>query len=119
MTDISEKNLRKRLSWIDDARAGLVSAIGEDVVSATVHIHTTVDPLRLILKIALKRQIEKATRAPLREWLRIHAEADGCELPIINIGKRSITAELLIKHRLRRDHVSKKPSTKRFSRRPR
>lgn len=121
MANVKDKIKRERLKWVDPARTGILSAIGEDVVDPTFKVFPTVDPLKHVLKITLRRPISKETRPHLRTYLRLRAEQEGCELPIIRITDRWIQAEVLIGHRVwSRDEKGKfKKAPRRFERRPR
>jgi len=89
---------RQRLDWVELARAGIVSAVGE-VVDPTFKVVPTVDPLKFILKITLRHPLQKNTRAPLRTYLRCWAKQYGCDVPIVNIGPSRVQAEVLTRER--------------------
>lgn len=99
MPTANQKTLRDRLSWVESARQGILSAIGDDVVDTRFTVHPTVDPLKLILKVTLRRPLAKNTKGHLRTYLRCHAESNGCELPTIKIKDSWIQAEVLIQSR--------------------
>ncbi len=120
MDHVSKKIIEKRFTWLEPARQGIIRAIGDPVIHEKMSIFSTVDPIRFILKLGLTRKISKATRDPLRTYLRCWAEMEGCELPIINITDRRIQAEVLIQHRhWERDAYGKFKGGRRFERRPR
>jgi hypothetical protein len=97
--DFGDKRLaQQRLAWVEHARAGIVSAIG-DVVDPTFKVIPTVDPLRFILKISLNHPLQKNTRAPLRTYIRVWAQQFGCDVPQINIGPQRVQAEVLTRER--------------------
>jgi hypothetical protein len=113
----SQKVIEKRFTWVEPARQGIVRAIGDPIIHETVGILPTVDPIRFILKLQLSRKLGKATRSPLRTYLRCWAEMEGCDLPIINITDRYIQAEVLIKHRQwERDTHGRFKGSRRFER---
>ena len=99
MTDSSQRMARERLSWIEDLRIGILGAVGEDVVSPQFQAFPTVDPLKFLVKITLRRPLAKKTREPLRAYFRCQAEKHGCEAPIIRITDQWIQAEVLTVHR--------------------
>lgn len=99
-TPVSRQIVLKRIEWVEQARQDLLMALGEDIMQPTIHVVPTVDPLRFILKITLKRPIQKGTREHLRMFLRSVAEEHACELPVINITDHWIQAELLIQQRV-------------------
>jgi hypothetical protein len=112
--------IRKRIEWVEGARTDLLMAIGEDVMSPTIHVASTVDPLKFILKIDLKRPLQDGTREHLRRFLRCIAEDNGCELPIIRITERWIQAELLIQQRVwERNALGRFKGARRFESRSR
>ena len=121
MTYASQKMSRKRLSWVEDARLGVLRAIGDDVINPQFLAFPTVDPLKFILKITLKHPLAKGTREPLRQYLRYWAEQNGCELPIIRINTFWVQAEILTQARVwSRDAKGKfQKGGKRFTCRPR
>lgn len=121
MTYASRKSAQERLSWVEDARQGILRAIGDDVVHPQFLAFPTVDPLKFMLKITLNRPLAKGTREPFRSYLRCWAEQQGCEVPIIRINDFWIQAEVLIQHRhWSRDAKGKfQKGGKRFTRRPR
>jgi hypothetical protein len=117
VSTVTQNIARKRLSWVDDARKGILQACGDDVVSETFHVFPTVDPIRFILKIPLKFPIGKNTRAPLRTYLRCWAEDHGCDVPVIRINDRHIQAEVLTQTRVwHRDQKGRFKPQKRFER---
>jgi hypothetical protein len=95
MSSASQKSAKERLSWVEGARQGILSAIGDDIVQPQFKVFPTVDPLRFILKVTLSRPLAKKTREHFRAYLRCHAERHGCELPIIRITDQWIQAEVL------------------------
>jgi len=121
MPNVNRKAIRERLSWVEPARLGLLSALGDDVMNPRIRVAQTVDPLKLILSVALRRPLEKGTRPHLRTYLRCYAEAHGCELPIIRITNTRVQAEVLIQQRRwnRNADGRFKKGGKRFERRPR
>lgn len=121
MTTSSQAAARERLSWVDDARQGILRAIGDDVINPNFKAFPTVDPIKHILKITLRLPLSKSTRSHLRAYLRCWAEMNGCEVPIIRITDKHIQAEVLTKHRYWRRNAQGrfKPGGKRFIRRPR
>ena len=120
MDHVSKKIIEKRLTWLEPARQGIIRAIGDPVIEERMGIFPTVDPIRLILKLRLTRKLSKATREPLRTYLRCWAEMEGCELPIINITDHYVQAEVLIGHRhWSRDAQGRFTGGRRFERRPR
>lgn len=119
---VSQDINRKRLRWIEHARQGILRALEEDMVDPEFRAHSTVDPLRFILKVTLRAPFGKELRESFRTYLRCWAEEFGCELPIINIKKNSVQAEVLTKQRhWSRDELGrfKNKTTRRFERRPR
>jgi hypothetical protein len=116
----SRKAARERLSWVEDARQGILRAIG-DVVHERFRAHPTVDPLKYLLRITLRYPLAKATRPHLRMYLRCMAETKGCEVPIIRITDKWIQAEVLTKSRYwSRDAQGRFiKGGRRFERRPR
>lgn len=90
---------QERLRWLEDARQGLIRALGEGIVEPNISIFTTVDPIKFILKIKLLIPLGKGTRNPLRTYLRCWAKNNACELPTINIDNKRIQAELLTTRR--------------------
>jgi hypothetical protein len=120
MDHVNKKIIKKRFTWLEPARQGIIRAIGDPVIHEKMSILPTVDPIRLILKLRLTRKIGKATREPLRTYLRCWAEMEGCELPIININDNCIQAEVLIQHRhWERDAHGRFKGGRRFERRSR
>ena len=121
MSIVSREIATKRLSWVEDARQGILSAIGDDLIHPQFQVFPTVDPIKFVLKITLLAPLRKETREPLREYLRYWAEKHDCELPIIRITDRWVQAEVLTRHRhMERDlHGRFKKGGKRFVRRPR
>jgi len=120
MSKVSQDILRKRLSWVENARQGMLRAMGDDFVDPTFQIFPTVDPIRVILKITLRMPVRKETREPIRQYLRYWAEENGCELPVIRIEDTHIQAEVLIQHRhWSKEHGRPNKFGKRFVRRPR
>ena len=120
MNTVQKKAARKRLHWVELARQGILEAIDEDVVAPTFRVVETVDPIRFHLKITLRMPLAKGTRAPLRTYLRCWARAFGCEVPIINITKRWVQAEVLTRSRVwSRDAKGKFKGGHRFERRSR
>jgi len=91
---------RNRFQWVEMARLGIVSALGDDVVSARFMVYPTVDPLRFILKITLHMPLVKGTRAPLRSYLRAWASEFSCDITTIDIQPRYIQAEVLTQSRV-------------------
>lgn len=96
---------KHRLSWIENARQGLLGALGEDVMSPTVEVRHTIDPLKFILTITLLHPLAKGSREPVRVYLRGWAEMLDCHLPVINITDKLIRAEVLTEHRFTRKNV--------------
>ena len=90
---------QERLRWLEDARQGLIRALGDGIIDPNISIFTTVDPIKFIMKIKLLIPLGKGTRNPLRTYLRCWAKNSECELPTINIDNRRIQAELLTKRR--------------------
>jgi hypothetical protein len=120
MNAVQKKAAQKRLQWVEHARLGILSACGEDVVAPTFSVHPTVDPIRFILKITLRVPIAKGTREPLRTYIRCWAGEFDCEVPIFNITKRWIQAEVLTAQRVwSRDAKGKFKGGRRFERRTR
>jgi len=118
----SKKHLAKtRLQWVEHARLGILSAVGEDVVKPQFRVFSTVDPLRFILSINLTLPLAKNTRKPLRDYIRAWAEEFGCEVPVIDIQNSRVQAEVLTKERVwSRDAKGKfTKGARRFERRPR
>jgi len=102
------KIARKRLEWVDHARAGILRAVGDDIVSTNFQVFPTVDPIKFILKIQLIRPLGKDTRKPLRKYIRCWAKEWDCDLPRIDIDNKKITAEVFTKRRhYRRDAKGK------------
>jgi len=118
MPNVTRSAIRRRLAWVESARLGLISALGDDVMHSRVRVTPTVDPLKLILSVALKIPLAKGTRPHLRTYLRCHAEMHGCELPIIRITDKRVQAEVLIESRYKpRDHLGRfKKRGRRFER---
>jgi hypothetical protein len=121
MTTSSQKAARDRLSWVEDARQGILRAIGDDVVQPLFKAHPTVDPLKYILRITLRHPLAKETRPHIRAYLRCMADATGCDVPVIRITDQWIQAEVLTVHRYwsRDDQGRFKKRPKRFERRSR
>ena len=94
-----ERLARKRLGWIEHARLGIISALGDDMVDSQFKAFPTVDPLRFILKIPLHLPIPKDARGPLRTYLRCWADEYKCDVGPIRITKRWIQAEVLTQER--------------------
>ena len=118
--DHVSKRILDRFTWVEPARQGIIRAIGDPIIHEKVGIFPTVDPIRLILKMSLRRRLHKGTRQPLRTYLRCWAEMEGCEVPIININDSCIQAEVLIQHRFwSRDAHGRFKGGRRFERRPR
>jgi hypothetical protein len=115
MNPVTQERIKKRLKWVDSARGGITRACG-DTVNPRFDIFPTVDPLRFILKIALRHPLGKSTRKPLRAYLRYWAEDNGCDIPRIRINDRYIQAEILTDGRVwRRDPFGRfKKKPKRF-----
>lgn len=116
-----EKLARQRLQWVEHARLGILSAVGDDVVHPQFQVFPTVDPLRFILKITLLLPIGKATREPLRAYLRAWAQEFSCDVPIIDIHNGWIQAEVLTQQRTwsRDGKTGQFKGGQRFVRRPR
>ena len=100
MTHASQKMLKERLSWVEGARQGILRALDDEIVNPRFSVFPTVDPLRCILKITLKRPLAKATIPHLRRYLRCWAEQHGCELPIIRVNDGWVQAEVLTQQRV-------------------
>ena len=96
----AQKMLKERLAWVEPARLGILSAIGEDMVHPQFKVYPTVDPLKVMLKIILLHPLSNKTRKHLRDYIRCRAESHGCDVPIINIHDRNIYAEVLLKTRV-------------------
>ena len=120
MPSPSQQSAMRRLSWIEDARQGILRAV-DDVVHEQFKAHPTVDPLKYILRITLRYPLAKATRPYLRQYLRCMAESNGCELPVISITDKWIQAEVLTRSRFwSRDAKGRfQKGGKRFERRSR
>lgn len=120
MSIVSQEINAKRLSWVESARQGILSAIGDDFIHPQFQVFPTVDPIRFILKITLLVPLRKETKEALRDYLRGWAEEHDCELPVIRITNQWVQAEVLTRHRhLERDqHGRFKKGGKRFVRRP-
>jgi hypothetical protein len=115
-----ERLARERLEWVELARRGILDAVGDDVVHPEFQVFPTVDPLRFILKITLLRPLGKATREPLRGYLRAWAQEFSCDVPIIDIHDGWVQAEVLTQTRVwSRDAKTGKFQGQRFVRRPR
>jgi hypothetical protein len=99
MNPVDRQAALKRLEWVEKARLGIVAAIG-DVVDPTFKVFPTVDPLKFILKISLNRPLSKATRDPLRTYVRLWAQEFGCDVPIINIGRDRVQAQVLTRQKV-------------------
>lgn len=120
MTTARKRLTQERMQWVEYARQGILVAVGEDVVHPQFKIFPTVDPLKFILKITLRMPLAKKTREPLRTYLRSWAGEFGCELPIINIEKAWVQAEVLTQHRKwSRDAKGRFKGGRRFESRPR
>jgi len=98
VNSVQEQITRKRLQWVEHARQGILSAIG-DVVSPNFRVIPSVDPLKFILRIKLNRPLQKRTRSPLRTYIRCWAKEFECDVPIININDHHIQAEILTRQR--------------------
>lgn len=117
MDVVSKRVIENRFTWVRPAKQGILRAVGDPIIGRIV-VRPTVDPLRYILKLELTRRIQKATRDPLRTYLRCWAEMEGCEVPIININDSCIQAEVLIQHRhWSRDAQGRFKGGRRFERR--
>jgi hypothetical protein len=116
-----ERLARQRLQWVEHARLGILSAVGDDVVHPQFQVFPTVDPLRFILKITLLLPIGKATREHLRTYLRAWAQEFSCDVPIIDIHDGWIQAEVLTQTRVwsRDARTGKFQGDQRFVRRTR
>ena len=88
--------MKERLQWVEEARVGLLTALGDDLMSPAIFVIPTADPLKFILKINLVRPVQQETREPLRTYIRCIAKMGGCELPIIRIEDHYVQAEILI-----------------------
>lgn len=122
MTTSKQNFARQRLQWVEHARQGILSAVGEDVIGPRFEIYPTADPLRFILKITLIRPLAEATRAPIRTYIRAWAKEFSCDVPIINIQNTWVQAEVLTQTRVwSRDAkgMFNKNGGQRFERRPR
>lgn len=118
MTNVSQKIMKERLAWVERARRGLFDAL-EDSMHQQVRVYPTVDPLRFILKVTLNNPIAKASRAPLRQYLRCVAATSDCEIPSVNITDNWIQAEVLTQRRhVERDGKGRFKGPRRFERRP-
>ena len=115
MNFTDKRNALERLGWVEHAREGIIAAI-DDVVGPVFKVAPTVDPLKFILKIPLNQPLHKNTRKHLRTYLRCWAHEYGCELPIINIERNRVQAEILTRERIwsRNEKGRFKPSRKRF-----
>jgi hypothetical protein len=98
VTTSKEFFARERLQWVENARVGILAAI-DDVVHPKFEVFPTVDPLRFILKITLQCPLGKATREPMRSYLRAWAKEYHCDMPTINITDRWVQAEVLTQER--------------------
>jgi len=116
-----ERLARQRLQWVEHARLGILSAVGDDVIRSQFQVYPTVDPLRFILKITLLHPLGKDTREPLRAYLRAWAQEFSCDVPIIDIHDGWIQAEVLTQTRTwsRDAKTGKFKGDQRFVRRPR
>ena len=105
---------------MEHARQGILAAIGDEVIAPQFQVFPTVDPLRFILKITLLLPLGKATREPLRMYLRAWAAEFSCDVPIVDIHESWIQAEVLTQTRVwSRDAKGKFKGGQRFERRPR
>jgi len=113
-----ERLARQRLQWVEHARQGILAAVGEGVIDPQFQVFPTVDPLRFILKITLLVPLGKATREPLRNYLRAWAKEFSCDVPVIDIHESWIQAEVLTQQRFwSRDAKGKFKGGQRFERR--
>lgn len=86
----------------------------DDDIDPSFRIRPTVDPIRFIISIGLRFPLVKEARAPLRAFIRHCARKGDCEVPIINITKDRIQAEVFIKHRYRAKDAKGRFMKKRF-----
>jgi hypothetical protein len=114
----SERLARQRLQWVEHARIGILDAVGDDVVNPQFQVFPTVDPLRFILKITLLLPLGKATREPLRGYLRAWAQEYGCDVPIINITDGWVQAEVLTRSRTWSRDAKTRKGDQKFKRGP-
>ena len=117
--NVSQQIIYERLKWVEDVRENLLFIL-EDKMDPVIHVIPTVDPLKLILKISLRRPLAKGSREPIRVFMRACAAAHGCELPIIRMEDNHIQAEVLIEERhWQRDRRGQFTGPRRFERGPR
>lgn len=90
--------VRERFNWVEDLRQGLVFLI-DDAIDSYFQVKQMSDPLMALLTITLRRPLPKASRQPMREYIRAWASVGNCEVPRIHITDRGIYAELLFKYR--------------------
>lgn len=98
--DYQKRIAFKRLAWIEKAREGILSAVGDDVIDPTFKAFpATNDPLKFFLEAYLKRPLAKQTRSPMRQYIRLWAQTYDCVVPVINISDTAIKAEVYTKRR--------------------
>ena len=101
---------RERFLWVEDLRKGLVFLL-EDAIHPRFEVREGNNPLEAILTIALSRPLPKASRQPMRVYVRYWAQTGDCEIPRIHIDNRSVVAEVLFKHRHPRGKTDETPKT--------
>lgn len=89
---------RDRFLWVEDLRKALVFLL-DDSIHPRFEVREGNNPLEARLVIALYRQLPKASRLPIRAYIRWWAKTGDCEIPRIHIDNRHIVAEVLFKHR--------------------
>ena len=112
MTSAKKRLAKKRLEWVAYAHQGIFEAVGEDVISPTFKVHTTVDPLQFILTARLLTPLSKSTYAPLRKYLKIWAESYGCTVRTCRITHGGIQATISIRERTWDRDFKRKPGTR-------
>lgn len=96
------------MEWLEHAQAALLFLLGEDVLDPKFKVLTSADPIKVNVTIALRQPISKASREPLRNYLRAWAKIGNCDVPRIIIDDRGVFAEVLTKQRVwRQDDKSK------------
>ena len=89
----------KRVKWIQPCIKDLKFLCGDDILHSHTILETAADPLCYWITLLLIRPLQKGSREPLRSFLRFIAQESDCEIPTINITKRTIKLEVLIKTR--------------------
>lgn len=101
--------VRDRFLWVDGMRKGLTFLI-QDSIDPYFEVKQSSDPLTAYLTITLCRPLPKASREPMRVYIRAWAKTADCEVPRIDIEEGRVLATVLFKYRHPRGKTRDEPS---------